>query len=173
MAFLGLRRAEVFALMWSDVNFDKKTILVNKAVTLDSKKKLILDTTKTGDTRELYVDDVTLDILKEWQTTQKLILGKLKKDQLIFPNALNEISFPSKAFDWCNSIVEKYQLKPVNPHGLRRTHATMYHAAGAGYYEIKKRLGHSFKDVTAKSHIMDTEETKYEAFQKFINYMNY
>jgi len=53
-----------------------------------------------------------------------MLLGKVKKDQLIFPNSFNEITYPSKAFDWCNSITEKNGLKYINPHGLRRTHAT-------------------------------------------------
>lgn len=173
ISFLGLRRAEGFALTWSDINFNDKTIMINKAVTLDNDGKLILGPTKTGNKRELYVDDTTLNILKEWQTMQEALLGKLKKDQLIFPNSLNEIAYPSKAYDWCNQIVEKYNLKYINPHGLRRTHATLYHASGVGYYEIQKRLGHAFNDVTSKSYIMEIEETKYEAFQKFVKYMNY
>lgn len=93
--------------MWSDVNFEEKTISITKAVTYDEDKKSILGSTKTGDTCKLYVDDETLKILKEQQVTQKMILGKVKKDQLIFPNRFNEIAYPSKAFDWCNSIIEK------------------------------------------------------------------
>jgi integrase len=173
LAYTGMRRAEGFALTWSDINFKDKTITVSKAVTFDEDGILVLGPTKTSNTRELYIDDTTVNILKEWQTTQKDLLGKLKKNQLVFPNSLNEIAYPSKAYDWCNQVVKKYNLKYINPHGLRRTHATLYHASGVDDYEIKKRLGHAFNDVTSKYYIMENDETKYKAFQKFINYMNY
>lgn len=173
VSFLGLRRAEGFSLIWSDVDFAKKMISINKAVTLDSEGKLILGPTKTGDERKLHVDEKTLEILKEWRTLQIDAFRTLDSEQLIFPNKFNEIAYPSKAYDWCSQIVEKYNLKYINPHGLRRTHATLYRISGADYYDIKKRLGHSFNDVTSKSYIMEAEELKYEAFMKFVTYMNY
>ncbi|MER2006810.1 MAG: site-specific integrase [Psychrobacillus sp.] len=173
ISYLGLRRAEGFALIWSDVDFDKKMISINKAVTRDSEGKLILGPTKTGEERILHVDDKTLEILKEWRTLQTDVLGTLDTEQLIFPNKFNEIAYPSKAYDWCSQIVEKYKLKYINPHGLRRTHATLYRVSGADYYDTKRRLGHSFNDVTSKSYIMEAEELKYEAFMKFVMYMNY
>lgn len=47
----------------------------------------------------------------------------------------------------------------------------MYYISGATHYEIKKRLGHSFKDITSDVYIVETEEIK--AFENFIQYMNY
>jgi len=49
----------------------------------------------------------------------------------------------------------------------------MYYISGATHYEIKKRLGHSFKDITSDVYIVETEEIKANAFENFIQYMNY
>ena len=148
-------------------------ISINKAKTIDSDGKPILGPNKTGEERILRVDDKTLEILKAWRALQTDDLGTLDPEQLIFPNKFNEIAYPWKAFDWCSQIVEKYNLKYINPYGLRRTHATLYRVSGADYYDTKKRLGHSFNDVTSKSYIMEAEELKYEAFMKFVTYVNY
>lgn len=173
VSYTGMRRREGFALTWSDIDFNNKKINVSKAVTIDDEGKLILGPTKNGYPREIYIDDVTLEVLKEWQMLQKDLLGKLIKDTLIFPNSQNNIAFPSKALDWCYQIQEKNNLKYVSPHGLRRTHATFYYASKAPHYEIQKRLGHVLNDVTSQSYIIETDETKLEAFQNFIKYMNY
>ncbi len=97
----------------------------------------------------------------------------ISTDNLVFSNKQNNISYPSKAWDWCNKIQEKYKLKKISPHDLRRTHATMYYMSGATHYEIKKRLGHSFKDITSDVYIIETDEIKNNAFENYIRYMNY
>ena len=173
ISYTGMRRAEGFALSWSAIDFRNKKINVSKAVTIDDDGNLILGSTKNGYPRELFIDDVTLAILTEWKTLQTDLLGKLNKDTLIFPNSKNNIAFPSKAFDWCNQIQEKNNLKYVSPHGLRRTHATLYYASKVTHYEIQKRLGHVLNDVTSQSYIVETDETKLEAFENFLKYMTY
>ncbi|MGE7696683.1 tyrosine-type recombinase/integrase [Lysinibacillus sp. NPDC094177] len=173
MSYTGIRRAEGFALSWCDVNFEKNEITVNNAVSYNENGQLIITDTKTSDLRILIIDDKTLNILKEWRKLQMDVYGEIDDDDLIFPNAQNSICHPSKAWDWCDEIQEKYNFKRLSPHGFRRTHATMYHNSGASHYEIKKRLGHSFKDVTYGIYVIETDEPKTHAFQRFIEYMKY
>ena len=65
ISYTGMRRAEGFALFWSDIDFENKKINVSKAVTINDDGKLILGPTKNGYPRELFIDDVTLGVLKE------------------------------------------------------------------------------------------------------------
>ncbi|MGG2072470.1 site-specific integrase [Lysinibacillus irui] len=173
LCYTGIRRGEGFSLQWSDINFDKKEITINKAVTYDENGKLIISSTKTSDHRLLKIDDCTLEILNEWKSIQSDLYCNLSADSLVFSDKKNNITYPSKAWDWCNTIQEKYKLKKISPHDLRRTHATMYYISGATPYEIKKRLGHSFKDITSDVYIIETDEIKTNAFKNFIQYMNY
>lgn len=173
LSYTGIRRAEGFALKWNDINFEKKEITINKAVSYDENGRLIITDTKTCDFRVLIIDDNTLKILKEWRQLQIDIFGEINGNDLVFPNTQNKIAHPSIAWDWCEEFQEKYTLKKLSPHGFRRTHATMYHNSGASHYEIKKRLGHCFNDVTFGIYVIETDESKIQAFQKFIEYMNY
>ena len=173
LSYTGIRRAEGFALNWNDVNFEKNEITISKAVSYNEDGQLIITDTKTSDLRILIIDDKTLNILKEWKQLQMDIYGEINENDLVFPNNQNKIAHPSIAWDWCDEIQEKYNLKKLSPHGFRRTHATMYHNSGASHYEIKKRLGHSFNDITFGIYVIETDESKIQAFERFKEYMNY
>lgn len=45
--WLGLRRSEILALKWGDVDFDKNTILIHSAIVPDKNNKMVEKTTKT------------------------------------------------------------------------------------------------------------------------------
>lgn len=173
LSYTGVRRAEGFAVCWNDINFDKNEIRINKAITYDDDGNLIIYETKTSDHRNLMIDDKTLEILLAWKQVQTDLFGTLTENNLIFSNSKNEISHPSKAWDWCNQIQSKYNLKKVEPHGLRRTHATLYYLSSATPYEIKKRLGHTFNDITSDVYIIEIDEIKIKAFENFVRYMDY
>lgn len=173
LSYAGIRRAEGFALYWGDIDFDKQEIIVDKAVSYDRDGTLIISTTKTSDHRVLKIDCHTLDILTEWRDIQCDLYDELDDNNLIFSDKKNNIYHPSNAWKWCNDIQSKYNLKKVPPHGLRRTHATMYYSSGAEHYEIKKRLGHSLNDITSDIYIIETDEIKKQAFDGFIKYMRY
>lgn len=173
LSYTGIRRAEGFALTWNKIDFDKKEIHIDAAVSYDENGKLIITTTKTEDQRILCIDQDTLDILNSWKKLQTEVYGDMDNDMLIFPNTNREISHPSIAWNWCDEIQKKYNLKEVSPHGLRRTHATLYHQAGVPHFEIKKRLGHSFKDITYDIYVVETDIGKIEAFNRFKAFIKY
>jgi integrase len=49
--WLGLRRSEILALKWDDINFDKRTLRVDEAMVLDKDHNSVIKTTKTTDSR--------------------------------------------------------------------------------------------------------------------------
>lgn len=64
-ATLGMRRSEICALTWDDINFEKMTVRINKALVLNEEKKWELKGTKTASsTRTLKMSQLLADHLK-------------------------------------------------------------------------------------------------------------
>jgi len=147
LAFSGFRKGEALALTWSDIDFNKNTIRVNKALAR-GKDGLILQPPKNKKSnRVVDMDEKTLSILKEWKSEQKvnlkiLSLQNLKKKQLVFNNQKNEFTQPSKTTRWLTHIQNKYGLRKITTHGLRHTHCSLCFEAGMSMKEVQDRLGH-------------------------------
>lgn len=102
-----MRKGEVFALRWSDINFEDS---VNKALKR-GKEGLYLGPTKNGDPRTIKIDEKTLQYLAAWQEEQakffkvKGINTKTKK-QLVFSNVDNDIQDPNKTVQWLATFLK-------------------------------------------------------------------
>ena len=116
LAFTGIRKGEILALNWADIDFKNKTLFINKAVAR-SEKGLYIDTPKTTSSiRRISLDDITLDLL-----------SKFKKDApkgLIFQNEHGGILSPAKPRKWYLSAMQKLpdNFKWISIHGFRHTH---------------------------------------------------
>lgn len=75
-----MRTGEVFALIWDDINFDKRIIKINKTVyskDKEEKGRWYLGTTKTiGSHWEVYICDTLYNVLLEYKEIQ----DKYKKE---------------------------------------------------------------------------------------------
>ncbi|WP_312505937.1 site-specific integrase [Lysinibacillus sp.] len=178
LSFSGMRKGEVLALKWTDLNFKDNEIKISKAISRGKDNQLYLKTTKTGTIRTIKMDEQTMQILKDWKKQQQqelLILGfnSLNKDQLVFSNSKNEYLQPTKTRRWLIHIQEKYNLKRITTHGLRHTHCSLLFEAGASIKEVQDRLGHSDVKTTMDIYTHVTKRAKAEAIQKFESYINF
>jgi integrase len=74
-AMLGLRRSEIFALTWEDVDLDKNTITINKAKVQNKDKQYVLKKTKTkNSTRTLTIPAVVKEELLAMDKEQPLMV---------------------------------------------------------------------------------------------------
>lgn len=63
--WLGLRRSEILALKWDDVDFDKNTIRIDEAMVPNKNNKMVIKTTKTEDsTRTLNLPKYIAEKMK-------------------------------------------------------------------------------------------------------------
>ncbi|CAM5198600.1 Integrase-like protein OS=Ureibacillus acetophenoni OX=614649 GN=SAMN05877842_10534 PE=4 SV=1 [Ureibacillus acetophenoni] len=178
LGFTGMRKSEALALTWKDIDFIHNTININKALGYSKDTGLYVKSTKTGETRIIKIDQVTIDILKIWrekQFTELQILGfDIKQSkQLVFSNTKNKHIYPTKTWNWVNDLRMKYDLEYISTHGFRHTHATLLTEAGASLVGTQQRLGHSGNDTTTATYIHVTEKIKTETLEKFVEYMNY
>lgn len=164
MIYSGLRRGEVLALEWDDVNFNKNTINVNKSLSIGKDAKVFVSTTKTTkSTRILSIDKETM-----------LSIKKLKiqsKSHIVFPNKNGEYNRLSNISDRLNTAIKHTGISKIRVHDLRHTHASLLFASGANAKEVQDRLGHTDIATTMNIYTHVTKNKKKESLDNFVNYL--
>ena len=176
--FTGLRQGEVLGLTWDCVDFENKTITINKQlirkrklryskVENDDNKKYELGPVKNDHIRTLIVGDEVMSTLKERfeeQQREKQIAQNLWFET--FPGLVFENEFGGHI---THTTVRKHFKKIVTNIGLpeERFH-NMRHNYTAAAYEgchdltaVQKSLGHATPDFTMRvyDHITQTRNT--------------
>lgn len=176
MSYTGLRQGEALALKWSDIDFENKKITVDKTA-VRIKEKQTLQTPKTKNSkRVISIDPTTLSILKSWKKDQIKIYFKNGKhfegdDNFIFTNERGEWVHIHNFIRYFKRFIADHKLKPITPHGLRHTHASLLFSAGVEPKNISDRLGHSTVQITLDLYTHITEEQRTDTVEKLIEYM--
>lgn len=179
LGFSGLRKSEALVLEWSDIDFDKGVITVNKTQSKGDNNVLLVQTPKTEmSNRIVYVDQETINILEHWKIAQKVYLLNFgfninNQNNLVFSNEHNEMHQPMKPNKWLESVIKKYHLKRVTPHGFRHTYATLAFEAGATVKAVGKQLGHSDYKTTMDIYTAVTKRVQNEVSVKIANYLDF
>ncbi len=171
----GMRRGEIFALRWSDVDFENQLISIRRTLHRTKDSGFVFrDSAKTdGSRRSIAVSDSVVKMLKKIkrkQLEQKMALGPAYQDHdLIFcrPDGTPfDLDYLSKAF---GQFIRKANLPPIRFHDLRHTHATLLLQQGEHPKVVSERLGHSTITITMDlySHVMPNMQK--EAAQKLDN----
>lgn len=149
--YTGMRIGEIMALEWSDINFKKKTISINK--TYDYLNKINKEPKTRSSVRTIRVNDSLLELLSQL---------KKNNQNSVFANSSGQI--PSQA--GINKVLHIH-LKESNIdrsgfhfHSLRHTHVALLLFKGVDLYAISKRLGHSNMTITAKTYAYMLDEYK-------------
>lgn len=176
MSYTGLRQGEALALKWSDIDFENKKITVNKTA-VRIKEKQTLQTPKTKNSkRVISIDPNTLSILKSWKKDQIKIYFKNGKhfegdENFIFTNQRGEWVHIHNFIRYFKRFIADHKLKPITPHGLRHTHASLLFSAGVEPKNISDRLGHSTVQITLDLYTHITEEQRTDTVEKLLEYM--
>lgn len=176
MSYTGLRQGEALALKWSDIDFENKKITVDKTA-VRIKEKQTLQTPKTKNSkRVISIDPVTLSILKSWKKDQIKIYFKNGKhfegdENFIFTNQRGEWVHIHNFIRYFKRFIADHKLKPITPHGLRHTHASLLFSAGVEPKNISDRLGHSTVQITLDLYTHITEEQRTDTVDKLLEYM--
>ena len=176
MSYTGLRQGEALALKWSDIDFENKKITVNKTA-VRIKEKQTLQTPKTKNSkRVISIDPNTLSILKSWKKDQIKIYFKNGKhfegdENFIFTNQRAEWVHIHNFIRYFKRFIADNKLKPITPHGLRHTHASLLFSAGVEPKNISDRLGHSTVQITLDLYTHITEEQRSDTVDKLLEYM--
>ena len=167
LAYSGMRRGELYALNWSDIDFTSNQLTIDKSVMRVRSEFTISSPKNNFSIREITLDNETVKILKHWKLSQKKelfshgILPHTDSEQLMFTNRTN--GFLTAA--WLNNVMDKYPKKRLTPHGLRHTHATLLLNDGVPVNDVQRRLGHADATMTLNVYGHASTDDKYIADQ--------
>ncbi|MCP3778757.1 tyrosine-type recombinase/integrase [Paenibacillus sp. MZ03-122A] len=151
LAYTGLRISEAAGLQWDDIDFDARTIDVNKQLYGTSVLKYSFIPPKNEQSERIvsFGDTVAkaLGLLKEWQKDERLSAKKFNpKDNFVFwcPSYPGYPVQVTRVGDYMKKVLAKAEL-PTNltPHSLRHTHVSLLASnPRVGLPEIQARIGH-------------------------------
>lgn len=156
LSLSGLRFGEAAALEISDVDIDNRLIKITK--TYDSINDVTTSPKTTSSAREVYMQDELLDLCKNLRydaLCQRIVTGC----NLFFQDDGNHLSY----FAYNSYLKEntlKYIGRPITPHTLRHTHASLLMENGISIDAISHRLGHENSEITKEIYLHVTEKLK-------------
>lgn len=145
-AWCGLRRGEIFALKWDDIDWKNAIIRIDEAcciteegVYVDKKPK-----SKNG-LRSIIIPEYLLKLLERYRKCQKRITPRI---------------FPMRP-DQCSSFfaqkVKENNLPPIRFHDLRHYHASWLYKQGIPDQYAAQRLGHDINVLKGIYQHLDIE----------------
>ena len=193
MLYAGLRRGELIALTWADIDLNAKTIRVNKSANFIDNTPIVKPMTKTeAGMRLISIPDVLVDFL---QATKRKSLFVCTRDG----EMMSESSFRRMWESYMNILNEKYgdfradtnakkkngerksriapgglptRINKFTPHQLRHTYASLLYQAGVDVLTAKDQLGHSDIKTTLNIYTHLDSIYKQHNMSKLNGYLN-
>jgi integrase len=162
-ALTGMRRGELCALRWTDVDFERRELDVSRSIIVVP-AGLAEKSTKTDRFRMVALDDVGVALLvhhrekvDEWaRATQESVLP----DGYVFSHTVDGSKpfRPDNVTGFFTRVRDSLGLKEVRLHDLRHFTATQLIGAGVDVRTVAGRLGHSDPSVTLRVYSHALEE---------------
>jgi integrase/recombinase XerC len=132
--YLGLRKAELNAIRWTDIDFTKQ---VAQVVNTDD------FTTKSGKPRAIPVCDELMTILQRYRDLAGFVMAPKKRYR-------SKARYRWEFRDVFKELVQaaKLDVRVISPHAMRHTFASTLAQRGVSLYKIAAWMGHSTASVT-------------------------
>ena len=157
----GMRRGELSALRWDDIDFENGLIFVRRTVNYVGGYGFVETEPKTKSSRrKIAVSGKLLEALKvhrEQQGQMRLRAGEKWHEQgLVFCNRHGKFLFPEVVLKQFHTLLARAGLPEMRFHDLRHTMATMLLEADVHPKKVQERLGHSTIAITMDtySHVL-------------------
>src|SRR5699024_5775088 len=177
LAFTGMRRGELLALKWSDIDYKNNLIHITKNLVTSAGVKDVIHPPKTkAGKRDVKVDNNTLAILRHWQAVQaKLTLASgLQSTGIVFTNEdLTGYQNANKLRLWLIQVAKQAKLPRIKVHGFRHTYATLAIQAGMNVKQLQYQLGHDDVQTTLSVYSGLTETDKAKTADVFTSLVNF
>ncbi|WP_232302903.1 site-specific integrase [Bacillus cereus] len=157
----GMRKGEILGLQWKDIDFERRTLSVNRSLSHITKGFHELKT--SSGKRLLILPDITLIALNDH-------LQKISEEKERYGEGYNDCDlvcrFRSLTQLW-KKLIKKSEVPDIRFHDLRHTHATLMLKQGIHPKIVSERLGHKRVGITLDtySHVVPgLQETAVDQF---------
>ena len=162
----GLRRGELAALRWRDVDLPGSKLTVRQAVQLDGYCVRVGPPKTKASIRTIGLDERAVDVLVRWHDDQQVELSAVGvSPSVVFSEPDGSIMHPQTMASRFTAIIRKAGARQIGLHGLRHTHATLALEAGVPLKIVSERLGHSSVQITADIYQHALEHMQHDAAQ--------
>lgn len=139
----GLRRGELLALTWADVNHTTRVLTINKALE-ETRRGLRLKCTKSGRGRRCTLPQAVMTLLPQYDCKGN------RNEGLLFPDESGRWRKPVLVSQVIVRRCLKAGIKNASLHSLRHTHASQLLSRGMPVPAVSARLGHCDPAVTMR-----------------------
>lgn len=147
--FTGMRRGELLALRWDDIDMKSGAIHVTKSqYKLAGQETQIKNTKTPKSVRTLYLPRQAVDLLRSWRDEQAKTFPA-HNDLPVFTNRNGGPLSPDCVTTTWRNFLKKYGLPHRKLHALRHSTATLLLSAGHSLADVSAQLGHSNLKTTA------------------------
>lgn len=164
----GTRSGELTSLTWEDIDWQEKSIRINKAQKYINARTVEISAPKTRESnRVLYVDDYVMDLLSKHKEYQEEYLRNkgyenphgyvflavhLRNDEIV------PVS-PSGLYMWLKKMCKDLGLPHIAVHSLRAMAATYALNHGAALTTVQNMLGHTnIRTTSIYLHPLDAQK---------------
>lgn len=152
--YMGLRRGEIAGLEWKDIDYENKTMTIQRSVQDVQGFGIFTKKPKTENSkRTITIPDNLIKYLKEyqvWWDNQKKYLGDCwELNDRLFCNEVGGSISPGLFRVWLQKILDRAGLPRVSLHSIRHLNVTLQLKAGIDMKTVSERAGHSRASTTS------------------------
>ena len=169
---MGMRRGEMLALRWTDIDLERQILKVQRTVDYIPRYGYVENEPKTvAGRRLLMIPSFVVDMLKQHHLQQletRLQAGSLWEDlDLVFTDLHGGYFNPRYLEKIFRKIIAEAGLPPIPFHNLRHSAATLLLSMGVPLKVIQEILGHSNFAITANIYTDVLPTMQKEAMEKW------
>lgn len=184
--FTGMRKGEVMALKWSNINFDEKILSIEGSLSRiysepDEKGHrhatyTILDPKSKKSRRRIPLTKIAieaLEIQRHRQNMDKIKHGEVYIDNgLVFCDEMGGYYNQRRFMNEYHEYLKKYGVSDIRFHDLRHSFASLLLLSGVSIKVIQELMGHSSIALSMDLYTHLAEELKYKSIKEFEDFMS-
>lgn len=150
--YTGMRRGEVLGLRWENIDWKRRLIFVEQAVTFHNNQPILGDPKSEAGKRSIPLDERLVNILRPHRQLNGFIIG----------DGLRPVTERTFIRTW-QRIGRTINLYDATPHVFRHTYLTIAASSGLDIKTLQSIAGHADIQMTMNCYVHKREEKVMEA----------